>query len=55
MLAVRLCLLNGIPTLAVLLGILINTIQMRDMRRRFDSLENRMDAWFDRLDARFND
>ena len=47
----------GMPTLAVLVGILINNSQFSDLRAyidsRFSGIEKVMDAWFDAVNARF--
>jgi hypothetical protein len=47
---VQLYLAIGIPTLAVLLGILTNVIQWNAMNARFNSLEGR----FNSLDVKFD-
>jgi hypothetical protein len=47
---VQLCVAIGIPTLAVLLGILTNAIQWNAMNARFNSLEAR----FNNLDVKFD-
>jgi hypothetical protein len=47
---VQLYLVIGIPTLAVLIGILTNVIQWNAMNARFNSLEAR----FNSLDVKFN-
>jgi hypothetical protein len=48
----------GIPTLAVLVGILTNSVQLNAMSARFGSMENRIDGRIAsieaRIDARFN-
>jgi hypothetical protein len=46
----QLCLAIGIPTLAVLLGILTNVIQWNAINARFNSLEAR----FNNLDVKFD-
>jgi hypothetical protein len=51
---VQLYLAIGIPTLAVLAGILTNVAQSSALNARFNSLETRMDARFNGVDARFN-
>jgi hypothetical protein len=47
----------GMPTLAVLVGILVNNSRLSDLRTyidaRLSSLEKVMDARFDAVDARF--
>ena len=47
----------GMPTLAVLVGILVNNSQLSDLRAHMDprlsSIEKLMDARFDAVDARF--
>ena len=46
------------PTLAVLVGILVNNSRLSDLRAymdsRFSGIEKVMDAWFDTVDARFD-
>ena len=44
----------GIPTLAVMVGILTNSLQMGAMNTRISSLENRVDARFNNLDVKFD-
>ena len=44
----------GIPTLAVLAGILVNNSRLTDMNSRFADLRAHMDARFNAVDARFN-
>lgn len=44
----------GIPTFAVLVGILTNLVQHTSTNARISSLEGRMDARFNNVDARFN-
>jgi len=58
----------GIRTLAILIGILMNTLSFNSINARFsasdarfssqdarfNSLEARFDAWFNNVDARFN-
>ena len=44
----------GIPTLAVLVGILTNLVQHTSTNALISSLEARMDARFNNVDARFN-
>lgn len=51
---VQLYLAIGVPTLAVLLGILTNSMQMSAMNTRISSLENRVDGRFNGLEARFD-
>jgi hypothetical protein len=47
----------GMPTLAVLVGILVNNSRLSDLRAymdsRFSAIEKVMDARFDAVDARF--
>jgi hypothetical protein len=47
----------GMPTLAVLVGILVNNSRLSDLRAYIDSrlsaIEKLMDARFDAVDARF--
>src|ERR1700681_834868 len=47
----------GMPTLAVLVGILVNNSRLSDLRAyidsRLSSIEKLMDARFDAVDARF--
>jgi hypothetical protein len=43
----QLALSMGVPTLAVLIGILINNYRMGDMNSRIDDLRAHMDARFD--------
>ena len=43
----QLALSMGVPTLAVLVGILINNYRMGDMNSRMDDLRAHMDARFD--------
>jgi hypothetical protein len=47
---VQLYLAIGIPTFAVLIGILTNVIHHSSTNARFNSI----DAWFGSLDSRFN-
>jgi hypothetical protein len=51
---VQLYLAIGIPTLAVLLGILTNVIQWNAMNARFNSVETRFSNLETRVDGRFN-
>lgn len=62
---VQLYLAIGIPTLAILIGILTNSLQLSSMNTRisslesrtdsrFNSMENRMDGRFNNLDAKFD-
>jgi hypothetical protein len=44
----------GIPTLAVLAGILVNNSRLTDMNSRVADLRAHMDARFNAVDARFN-
>jgi hypothetical protein len=50
----QLCLLSGVPTLAVLLGILMNGIQQNTTNTHLNHIESRVDARFNSVDARFN-
>lgn len=43
----------GIPTLAVLVGILTNSMQFSSLNSRITSLESRFDARFERLEIKF--
>ena len=45
----------GIPTLAVLAGILVNNSRLTDMNSRFADLRAHMDARFNAMDTRFDD
>jgi hypothetical protein len=51
---VQLYLAIGIPTLAVLAGILTNVVQLSAVNARFNSLETRISGLEARIDARFN-
>ena len=51
---VQLYLAIGIPTLAVLAGILTNVVQLNAVNARFNGLETRISNLDMRLDARFN-
>ena len=51
---VQLYLAIGIPTLAVLAGILANVVQFAAVNARITNLETRVDARFNAMDARFN-
>jgi hypothetical protein len=51
---VQLYLVIGIPTLAVLIGILTNVIQWNAMNARFNSVETRFSNLETRVDGRFN-
>ena len=42
------------PTLAVLIGVLMNAIQYNSMNARFTGLEGTVNARFNSVDARFN-
>jgi len=42
-----------VPTLAVLIGILVNNSRLSDVNRRIDDLKAHMDARFSAIDARF--
>jgi hypothetical protein len=44
----------GIPTSAVLIGMLVNAIQYHSINARFNNLEASMNARFDSLESRFN-
>lgn len=56
---VQIALSIGVPTLAVLIGILINNSRLSDLRANMDSLRSHMDARFDLMekymDARFGE
>jgi hypothetical protein len=45
----------GIPTLAVLAGILVNNSRLTDMRAHMDARFNAVDARFNAIDTRFDD
>ena len=51
---VRLYLAVGIPTVAVLIGILTNVIQWNALNARFNSVETRISTLETRIDGRFN-
>ena len=58
---VQIYLTIGVPTIAILIGILLNVVQINSinarfagMETRFNNLEARMDARFNNVDARFN-
>jgi hypothetical protein len=42
------------PTLAVLIGVLMNAIQFNSVNARFSGLEGTVNARFNSVDARFN-
>ncbi len=44
----------GIPTLAMLIGVLTNAIQYNSLNARFNSLEGTVNARFNSVDGRFN-
>jgi len=51
------CLVVGIPTSAILLGILLDRIYYKSMMAGFDRIDerfDRLDALFDRFDAKFD-
>jgi hypothetical protein len=45
----------SIPTLAVLIGILVNNSRLNDMDARFSAMGSYMDARFDAVDRRFSE
>lgn len=51
---VQLYLAIGIPTLAVLAGILTNVVHYSSLNVRLNSIETRFDARFNTIDAQFN-
>ena len=51
---VQLYLAMGIPTFAVLAGILMNVVHQNSASSRFGSVEARLSAFESRVDARFN-
>jgi len=44
----------GIPTLAVLMGILVNNSRFNDLNTRFNDLNSRLGEFRDYVDSRFN-
>ena len=44
----------GIPTLAVLMGILVNNSRFNDLNTRFNYLNSRLGEFRDYVDSRFN-
>lgn len=50
--ALQIMLTAGIPTLAVLIGILVNNSRLGDVNRRIDDLRARFDARLNALDTR---
>ena len=53
--AVQTTLSVGVPTLAVLVGILINNSRLGDFRGHLDAQFRQIDARFSHIDTRFND
>ncbi len=51
----QLALSMGVPTLAVLVGILINNSRMGDMNSRMGDMNSRVDDLRAHMDARFDD
>jgi hypothetical protein len=51
----QLALSMGVPTLAVLVGILINNYRMGDMNSRMGDMNSRIDDLRAHMDARFDD
>jgi hypothetical protein len=51
----QLALSMGVPTLAVLIGILINNYRMGDMNSRLSDMHSRLDDLRAHMDARFDD
>jgi hypothetical protein len=51
----QLALSMGVPTLAVLIGILINNYRMGDMNSRMGDMNSRIDDLRAHMDARFDD
>ncbi len=51
---VQLYLAIGIPTFAVLIGILMNVVHHNSVNARFNSIETRFDARLNSIDDRFN-
>jgi hypothetical protein len=48
------CLVVGIPTSAILLGILLDRIYYKSMMAGFDRIDERFNRGFDMIDARFD-
>jgi hypothetical protein len=44
----------GVPTFAVLIGILMNAVQLNTTNTRISNLEMRVDARFNNLDVKFD-
>jgi hypothetical protein len=53
--ATQLALSMGVPTLAVLVGILVNNSRLTDMNGRIADLRAEMSTRFDHVDRRFDD
>ncbi len=53
--ATQLALSMGVPTLAVLVGILVNNSRLTDMNGRIADLRAEMNTRFDHVDRRFDD
>ena len=52
---VQVALSVGVPTVAVLVGILINNSRLNDLRAYMDARFNAVDKRFDAMDQRFDD
>jgi hypothetical protein len=52
---VQVALSVGVPTIAVLVGILINNSRLSDLSSRLNDLRSHMDARFDGVNQRFDD
>ena len=52
---VQVALSIGVPTVAVLVGILINNSRLSDLNSRLIDLRSHMDARFDAVNQRFDD
>jgi hypothetical protein len=52
--ATQLALSMGVPTLAVLVGILVNNSRLTDMNGRIGDLRAEMNTRFDHVDRRFD-
>ena len=45
----------SVPTLAVLIGILVNNARLSDLNKRIDELRADMDRWFDAMEKLFTE